>query len=168
MNCRKSRYQIFLLAFLIKLISSVMLRCFEIKSFNFLVILIISYPYFFSIILKISMWAYNLMVNNIIKSKYIFVENKKIYFLTIYLDLISKVHFQSVIFIYKNYRNENIKSNLKNQKQILSKGIPEHMPNKLNTNILFCFFLNGKFIWDSFSLFSVHIYMSQKSHVIDR
>ena len=92
------------------------------------------------------MWAYNLMVNNIIKSKYIFVENKKINFLTIYLDLISKVHVQSVIFIYKNYRNENIKSNLKNQKQILSKGIPEHMPNKLNTKILFCFFLNGKFI----------------------
>ena len=29
-------------------------------------------------ILKISMWAYNLMVNNIVRSKYIFVENNKI------------------------------------------------------------------------------------------
>ena len=28
--------------------------------------------------LKISMWAYNLMVNNIVRSNYIFVENNKI------------------------------------------------------------------------------------------
>ena len=139
-----------------------MLWCFEIKSFNFLVILIISYPYFFSIILKISMWAYNLMVNNIIKSKYIFVENKKIYFLTIYLDLISKVHFQSVIFIYKNYRNENIKSNLKNQKQILSKGIPEHMPNKLNTNILFFFLKWQIYLRLVFSIFSSYLHVTEE------
>ena len=29
-------------------------------------------------ILKISMWAYNLMVNNIVRNKHIFVENNKI------------------------------------------------------------------------------------------
>ena len=29
-------------------------------------------------ILKTSVWAYNLMVNNVVRSKYIFVENDKI------------------------------------------------------------------------------------------
>ena len=37
--------------------------------------LIINYSFS---ILKISMWEYNLMVNNIVRSKYIFVENNKI------------------------------------------------------------------------------------------
>ena len=32
----------------------------------------------YNIVLKISMWAYNLIVNNIARSKYIFVENNKI------------------------------------------------------------------------------------------
>ena len=47
------------------------------------------------------MWAYNLMVNNIFRSKYIFVENKKMkyYFLTIYSDLLSKVHLQSNFYL---------------------------------------------------------------------
>ena len=32
----------------------------------------------YKLFLKISMWAYNLMVNNIVRSKYIFVENNKL------------------------------------------------------------------------------------------
>ena len=50
---------------------------------------------------KISMWAYKLMVNNIVRSKYIFVENNKLknYFLNIYLDLLSKVHLQSNLYL---------------------------------------------------------------------
>ena len=40
------------------------------------------------------MWAYNLMVNNIVRSEYIFVENNKIeiLFSNICMDLFSKVH----------------------------------------------------------------------------
>ena len=40
--------------------------------------LIISCQCFLLTILKISMWVYNLMVNNIVRSKYVFVKNNKI------------------------------------------------------------------------------------------
>ena len=42
---------------------------------------------------KISMWAYNLMVNNIVRSKYIFVENNKIEIL--FSNYIFALTFQS-------------------------------------------------------------------------
>ena len=44
-------------------------------------------------ILKTSMWAYNLMVNNIVRSKYIFVENNKIEIL--FSNYIFRLFFQS-------------------------------------------------------------------------
>ena len=49
------------------------------------------------------MWAYNLMVNNIVRSKYIFVGNNKIeyYFLTIYSDLLSKVHLHGNLYLHE-------------------------------------------------------------------
>ena len=56
-----------------------------------------------STFLKISVWAYNLKVNNIVRSKYIFAENNKIEILFsnyIYLDLLSKIHLQNNL-IYK-------------------------------------------------------------------
>ena len=43
------------------------------------------------------MWAYNLMVNNIFRSKYIFVENKKNEIL--FSNLLSKVHLQSNFYL---------------------------------------------------------------------
>ena len=50
---------------------------------------------------KISMWAYNLMVKNIVRSKYFLwkIIKLKYYFLTIYLDLLSKVHLQSNLYL---------------------------------------------------------------------
>ena len=50
---------------------------------------------------KISMWAYNLMVNNIVRSKYFLwkIIKLKYYFLTIYLDVLSKVHLQSNLYL---------------------------------------------------------------------
>ena len=44
------------------------------------------------------MWAYNLMVNNIVRSKYIFVEN---YIFNITINYIFTLSIFKVIFIYK-------------------------------------------------------------------
>ena len=49
--------------------------------------------FFWLVILKISVWAYNLMVNNIVRSKYIFVENNKIE--TLFSNYILGLTFQS-------------------------------------------------------------------------
>ena len=60
-----------------------------------------TYSAYIGINLKISMWAYNLMGKNIVRSKYIFVENNKIeiLFSNYFFGLASKVHLQSNLYL---------------------------------------------------------------------
>ena len=70
-------------------------HCFQFKNKEFLIIYPISSycVYKKHIYLKMSMWVYNLTVNNIVRSKYIFVENNKIEIL--FSNYIFELIFQS-------------------------------------------------------------------------